>query len=195
MIADLSEILAEADVGETEVVGIKVGLPAKIKVDAVPDKEYQARVVEIGSSATQRAGTSTGMRYFKVKAAITNPDERLRPGMTAQVSIITESAPNAVAVPIQSVVERVPPKPGQKTTDTAADENTPKKKYVFVVKGNVARMTEVATGISDTTRVAITSGLKPGDQIATGPFRTLKSLKDGDKVEPTKEEAPKETTK
>jgi HlyD family secretion protein len=125
------------------------------------------------------------MRYFKVKAAISNADDRLRPGMTAQVSIITQAEPNAVAVPIQAVVERVPP--GVK------DENAPKKKYVFVVKGNVAKMTEVATGISDATRVAITKGLAPGDQIVTGPFRTLKSLKDGDKVEPTKEEPPKET--
>jgi len=184
IIADLSEILAEADVGETEVVGIKLGLPAKIQVDAVPDKAYVGRVVEIGSSATTRAG-ATGMRYFKVKAAISNADDRLRPGMTAQVSIITQAEPNAVAVPIQAVVERVPP--GVK------DENAPKKKYVFVVKGNVAKMTEVATGISDATRVAITKGLAPGDQIVTGPFRTLKSLKDGDKVEPTKEEPPKET--
>lgn len=191
VIADLSGILAEADVGETEVVGIKVGLPTKIKVDAIPDKEYVGQVVEIGSSATTRAGAA-GMRYFKVKAAISNADDRLRPGMTSQVSIITQTDANAVAVPIQSVVERVPPKPGQTKTDST-DENSPKKKYVFVVKDNVAKMREVTTGISDTTRVAITSGLKPGEQIVTGPFRTLKSLKDGDKVEPTKEEPPKET--
>jgi HlyD family secretion protein len=185
VIADLAEILAEADVGETEVVGIKLGLPAKIKVDAVPDKEYVGSVVEIGSSATQRAG-NTGMRYFKVKSAITNTDERLRPGMTAQVAIITSSEPNAVAVPIQCVVERAPP--GVK------DENAPKKKYIFVVtKDKVAKLTEVTTGISDTTSVAITKGLKAGDQIVTGPSRILKSLKDGAKVEATKEEAPKET--
>jgi HlyD family secretion protein len=194
VIADLGEILAEADVGETEVVGVKLGLPAKIKVDAVPDKEYQGSVVEIGSSATQRVGSGAGMRYFKVKSAISNADDRLRPGMTAQVSIITSSEPNAVAVPIQSVVERVPPRPGQKKTDTV-DENAPKKKYVFVVKDGVARMTEVTTGISDTTHVAITQGLKAGDQIVTGPFRILKSLKDGAKVEVTKEETPKETKK
>lgn len=191
VIADLGEILAEADVGETEVVGIKLGLPAKIKVDAVPNKEYEGRVVEIGSSATQRAG-NVGMRYFKVKSAISNGDDRLRPGMTAQVSIITSSEPNAIAVPIQSVVERVPPSPNAKKTDTA-DENAAKKKYVFVVKDGVAKMTEVATGISDTTHVAIVSGLKAGDQLVTGPFRILKSLKDGAKVEATKEEAPKET--
>ena len=192
VIADLSEILAEADVGETEVVGIKMGLPAKIKVDAVPNKDYVGRVVEIGSSATQRAGTGAGMRYFKVKSAIENPDDRLRPGMTAQVSITTSSEANAVAVPIQSVVERVPPVPGAKKTDTV-DENAPKKKYVFIVKDGAAKMTEVTTGISDTTRVAIASGLKPGQQIVTGPFRILKSLKDGAKVEATKEKDSKET--
>ncbi|HYU26070.1 MAG TPA: efflux transporter periplasmic adaptor subunit, partial [Thermoanaerobaculia bacterium] len=109
-------------------------------------------------------------------------------------SIITSGEPNAVAVPIQSVVERVPPRPGQKKTDTA-DDNAPKKKYVFVVKDGAARMTEVTTGISDTTHVAITKGLKAGDQIVTGPFRILKSLKDGAKVESTKEETPKETKK
>jgi len=193
VIADLSEILAEADVGETEVVGIKIGLPAKIKVDAVPDKEYQGRVVEIGSSATQRAATGAGMRYFKVKSVITNADERLRPGMTAQVSIITMSEPNAIAVPIQSVVERVPPTPGKKGKTETVDENAPKKKYVFVVKENVSKMTEVTTGISDATHVVIRDGLKQGDQIVTGPFRTLKSLKDGDKVQPSKEEPPKES--
>lgn len=191
VIADLAEILAEADVGETEVVGIKLGQPAKIKVDAVPDKDYVGRVVEIGSSATQRAGAGSGMRYFKVKSAIENADDRLRPGMTAQVSITTLSAPSAVAVPIQAVVERVPPVPGAKKTDTV-DENTPKKKYVFVVKDGVAKMTEVATGISDTTNVAITTGVKAGDKIVTGPFRILKSLKDGAHVEATKEPA-KET--
>jgi len=132
------------------------------------------------------------MRYFKVKSAISNSDDRLRTGMTAQVSIITSSDPNAVAVPIQSVVDRVPPAPGDKKTETV-DENAPKKKYVFVMKGGVAKMTEVTTGISDTTHVAITKGLKAGDQIVTGPFRILKSLKDGAKLEPTKEEAPKET--
>jgi HlyD family secretion protein len=191
VIADLAEILAEADVGETEVVGIKLGQPAKIKVDAVPDKEYVGRVVEIGSSATQRAGAGAGMRYFKVKSAIENADERLRPGMTAQVSITTLSEPDAVVVPIQAVVERVPPTPGAKKTDTV-DENAPKKKYVFVVKDGVAKMTEVTTGISDTTNVAIRSGVKAGDQIVTGPFRILKSLKDGAHVEATKEPA-KET--
>src|SRR5258707_11530335 len=51
VIADLSEILVEAEVGETEVVGIRPGQLAKVKVDAVSDKEYRGHVNEIGSSA------------------------------------------------------------------------------------------------------------------------------------------------
>jgi HlyD family secretion protein len=184
VIADLSQILVEAEVGETEVVSVKLQQPAKIKVDAVPDKEYRGHVVEIGSSAAVRQGAGAGIRYFKVKVAIDDADDRLRPGMTSQVSIVTSSAPNAVAVPIQSVVER----PSKED-----DEDSPKKKYVLLAAGGKVKRVEVTTGISDATHVAVLSGIKVGDKIITGPFRTLKRLKDGDAIEETKEE--KKTSK
>jgi len=184
IIADLSGILVEAEVGETEVVAIKAGQPARTKVDAVPEKEYLGRVTEIGSSAAIRQGAGSGIRYFKVKVGIDNPDERLRPGMTSQVSIVTSSSPDAVSVPIQSVVERVP---GAKKGEEA-EQDAPKKKYVFVVKDGKAKMVEVRTGISDATHVAIVSGLKHGDPVVIGPFRTLTKLHDGDSVTITKEE-------
>jgi HlyD family secretion protein len=184
VIADLSEILVEAEVGETEVVAIQINQPARIKVDAVPNKEYHGHVAEIGSSAAVRQGAGSGIRYFKVKVAIDDPDERLRPGMTSQVSIVTSSSPDAVSVPIQSVVERVPGvKKGQEP-----DQDAPKKKYVFAVQGGKAKMVEVQTGISDATHVAIVSGLKAGDPVVTGPFRTLTKLNDGDSVTVSKEE-------
>lgn len=192
VIADLSETLVEAEVGETEVVGVHVGLPAKIHIDAVPDKEYSGHVVEIGSSATARQGAGSGIRYFKVKVAVDNPDERLRPGMTSQVSIITSTAGNALSVPIQSVVERVPPSQSKKKGAAEEDdENVPKKKYVFIVKDGKVKMAEVTAGISDSTHVVILSGVKAGDQVVTGPFRLLKKLKDGDAVEVTKEQTAK----
>jgi HlyD family secretion protein len=191
VIADLSQILAEAEVGETEVVSIRENQQARIKVDAVVDLEYTGHVVEIGSSAAVRQGA--GIRYFKVKTAIDNADERLRPGMTAQVSIVTSRAQNVVTVPIQSVVERVP---GQKASAGSQDDDKPKKKYVFLVAGDKdskARQVEVTTGISDSTHVAILSGVKVGDDVITGPFRTLKKLNDGDAVQVTREE--KKTSK
>ena len=185
VIADLSQILVEAEVGETEVVGVRVGQGAKIKVDAIPDKEYHGRVVEIGSSAAVRQGAGAGIRYFKVKVGIDDADDRLRPGMTSQVSIVTSSAANSVAVPIQSIVERAT---GGASDD---DEDAPKKKYVFLVASGKAKQVEVTTGISDATHVAVLSGIKAGDAVISGPFRILKKLKNGDAVEVTKEEKSK----
>ncbi len=186
VIADLSQILIEAEVGETDVVGIRIGQPARIHVDAVPDKEYDGHVSEIGSSANIRQSAGSGVRYFTVKVTIDNPDDRLRPGMTSSVSIVTSTVANAVSVPIQSVVERVPG--AKKDEEDSGDENLPKKKYVFVVKNGKVKLTEVQTGISDATHVAITSGIRAGDSVVTGPFRTLKKLKDGDAIEVTKED-------
>jgi HlyD family secretion protein len=115
VVADLSAILVEAEVGETEVVGVKVGQPGRIKIDAVANHDYHGHVVEIGSSAAVRQqGAGSGIRYFKVKVLVDDADERLRPGMTAQVSIVTSTAPNAVTAPIQSVVERVPEVKGRR---------------------------------------------------------------------------------
>ncbi len=189
VIADLSEILVESDVNETDVVSLRLSMPAKIHVDAVPEKDYAGHVAEIGSSAAARQSAGAGIRYFKVKVAIDNPDERLRPGMTSQVSIITSTAANTPSVPIQSVVERVPPSLSKKKgADTEEDESLPKKKYVFVVKNGKAKIVGVTAGISDATHVAVISGVKAGDKVITGPFRVLKKLHDGDSVEITKEE-------
>src|SRR3954447_6000498 len=190
VIADLSEILVEADVGETEITGIRLNEPSKVHVDAIPDKEYSGHVAEIGSSAALKQGIGAGMRYFKVKVQFDNPDDRLRPGMTAQVSIVTTTSGSALSVPIQSVVERVPPALAKSKTGTDdEDENAPKSKYVFVVKDGKVKMTEVRTGVSDTTHVALVSGVAKNDQVVTGPFRTLKKLKDGDSVEVTKDQS------
>lgn len=183
ILADLSEVLVEADVGETEVVKVRVGQPAEIRVDAIPDAVFKGSVVEIGSSASQRAGVSTGIRYFKVKIAIIAPDERLRPGMTAQVDIITSALRQALSVPVQSVVERTAEElvKGRKSR-VSGPADAPKDKFVFVVRDGVADAVKVTTGISNATHVAVLSGLKGGESIVTGPFRTLRNLKKGDKV-------------
>lgn len=189
VIADLSQILVEAEVGETEVVAVRVGQKARVQVDAVPDKEYSGRVAEIGSSASLRQSGGTAIRYFKVKVAIEDADDRLRPGMTSQVSIVTNIVVDPLAVPIQSVVERVP---GSKEEDDEdEDPNAVRNKYVFVVKSGKAKMTEVQTGISDATHVVITRGLKAADPVVTGPFRTIKKLRDGKAVQVTREESKK----
>lgn len=185
VIADLSEILVEADVTEIEVVKLRVGQPAKVKVDAIDDTTYEGKVVEIGSSASLRAGSTSGVRYFKVKVQILNPDERLRPGMTTQVDVIVSSKTGVVAVPVQSVVELRPSEVAKKNRgakDEGAKAGEEKKKYVFAMKDGRAKAVEVTTGISDATHVEIVSGTKAGEEIVTGPFRTLRKLYDGETI-------------
>jgi len=115
--------------------------------------------------------------------AIDAADERLRPGMTSQVEIITESAPEALSVPLQSVVERTEKELEKGAARGGSGNDEEKKKYVFVVADGAAKAVPVETGISDATHVVITGGLTGTESVVTGPFRTLRNLKNGDKVE------------
>jgi HlyD family secretion protein len=128
--------------------------------------------VEIGSSAAARAGAGAGLRFFRVKIIIEDPDERLRPGMTAQVEIVVSARENVLSVPVQSVLER------ELEDQTVEGEQ---KVVPLVIDGRV-KMTPVETGISDATHVEIVSGAEEGQSVITGPFRTLRRLKDGERV-------------
>lgn len=170
VIADMAEINAEVDVDETEIVNVKLGQEAIVRVDALPGREYKGKVVEVGSSGYNRAN-QPDVTFFKVKVLLDHPDDNLRARMSVRAEIRTASRPGALTVPIQAVVEREGEK-GQKA-----------RKVVYVIEGGKAHERAVQTGISDETRVELTSGLKPGEQVVTGPYRTLRDLKDGDAVQ------------
>jgi HlyD family secretion protein len=189
-IADMSEILATVDVDETEIVNIKLGQSAVLKVDAVPGKEYHGKVVEVGSSGFSRPA-QPDVTFFKVKILLDDPDPDLRASMSVRAEIHTSAHPEALVVPIQAVVEREPESAGK--AGAAKDELI---KVVFVVEGGKAHQRAVTTGISDETHVELTSGAKPGETVVTGPYRVLKDLKDGDAVvvSKTSEEEDRKTT-
>jgi HlyD family secretion protein len=191
-IADLSEILAKVDVDETEIVDVKVGQDAVVKVDAVPARPYHGKIIEVGSSGFSKPA-QPDVTFFEVKILLSDADERLRPGMSVRSEIRASFHPKALVVPIQAVVERAPLEE-RKDTDKSTDRNTDRNKntdrnteaeeikVVFTVAGGKAHQVPVTTAISDDTRVEITSGLKVGEVVITGPYRTLRDLKDGDAV-------------
>ncbi len=182
-IADMSEILATVDVDETEIVNVKVGETAVLKVDAIPSKEYHGKVVEVGSSGFNRAN-QPDVTFFKVKILLDDPDPNLRASMSVRAEIHTAAHGDALVAPIQAVVEREPA--AGKAAAGKAKRSDGKKaetvKVVFVVEQGKVHQRQVTTGISDETHVELTSGVKPGDQVVTGPYRTVKDLKDGDAV-------------
>lgn len=197
-IADLSEVLAEVDVDETEIVHVKVGQKGTLKVDALPDRVYHGKVTEVGSSGYNRT-QQPDVTFFKVKLLLDDSDERLRQSMSVRAEIQTQRDADALVVPIQSVVDRPPlaaakqaPAAPSKASE-ASGASTPadggksaakdEVKVVFVSAAGKVHQRQVTTGISDETHVEIVSGLAPGEKVVTAPYRTLRELKDGAAVE------------
>ncbi|HVR07893.1 MAG TPA: efflux RND transporter periplasmic adaptor subunit, partial [Thermoanaerobaculia bacterium] len=173
-IADMSEVLAEVDVDETEIVQVRLGQRAGLKVDALPNRVYHGRVTEVGSSGYGRPA-QPDVTFFKVKLLLDDSDRQLRSGMSVRAEIATQTDKGALVVPIQAVVERAP-------LAAAPGRDAEEVKVVFVAAGGKARQREVRTGISDETHVEVAAGLRSGDQVVTGPYRSLRDLKDGDPV-------------
>ncbi|HVP90705.1 MAG TPA: efflux RND transporter periplasmic adaptor subunit [Terriglobales bacterium] len=187
-LADLSIMEVEVQVDETDVVGVRLGQEANVRVDAYPETVFKGKVTEIGSSALQKVtgGTSTQeAKDFKVVVTLENPAQRLKPGLSASADIITATRKNVLAVPISSLVLRdKPAAPGDKSGVRKEEEG------VYVVENSRVKFQTVEKGISGGMNLEITSGLKENQEIVTGPYASLRELKDGILI---KTEAKKET--
>lgn len=192
-VADLSKMEATVNVDENDVVLITVGDTATVHVDAYSDKTFKGVVTQIGNSAvTKGLGTQDEVVNFEVKILILNPGSNIRPGMSCDADIETEKKQNVLTVPIQSVTARVgkemmdaPQGSDQAEAEPKAkkEKSNKPKEVVFTIKDNKAKMIEVKTGISDDTYIEITSGLKGGEEIVSGPYRAIsKELEDGSKT-------------
>ena len=191
-VSDLRQIEATVDVDENDVVLISKGDSAKIHVDAFRDRTFKGVVTQIGNSAiTKGTGTQDQVVNFEVKILLTNPDNNIRPGMSCDANIETETKQNVFAVPIQSVTARVD-KSKVMSVDQSSEgpqqnnktvKSTKPKEVVFAVDNGKAKMIEVKTGISDDSYIEVESGLKGTEEIVSGPYRAIsKDLEDGSKV-------------
>lgn len=187
-VADVSEMVAEVEVDETEVVYLERGQVAMIEVDALPNDLFKGEVVEIGSSGFQTAA-QPDVTLFRVKVAITDPDPRLRPEMSTRVEIAVTRHGDAIVVPIQAVVKREPlaeTANGTPGTTGARDEASPatddEVNVVYVALDDHVQQRRVETDISDETHVEVVSGLRDDERVVTGPYRALKKLAHGDAI-------------
>jgi HlyD family secretion protein len=188
-IADLSELLAELDVDENEIVRVAPGQAVTVTVDALPERTYRGRVLEVGSSGATRPGQGD-VTFFEVDVLLEDADERLRPGMSVRADIEVASREAALVVPIQAVVEREREEDAEPEEDDEDDEGAGEEvQVVYVVVDGTAHRRPVETGLSTVTLVEVTAGLGEGEQVVTGPFRTLRDLEDGDAVRVVEEGA------
>src|SRR5256714_6120301 len=203
-IADMTTINVEVNVDETEIAQVEVGQPAKVKVDALGEREIEGTVMQKNPLAVSRSdtqGSGLGNRVnvqeakeFKVVVELKNlPDEArnsLKPGMTATATVTTKTKQNVLAVPLQAIVEKSPsptPTPagqpqGQQPAATPVGEKPKEIKGVYVLDGRKAKFVPVETGITGESDIEVVSGLQPNVEVITGPSRVLRTLKDGDTV-------------
>jgi HlyD family secretion protein len=215
-LSDMSTVTAEVKVDETDIVNVKNGQDADVTIDAVPGKVFKGRVTEIGSQAvlrssglatTQSTTSNQEAKDFKVVVTIENPPDNLRPGLSTTVKIKTAERKNVLTIPIQALAVRSRKDLEEAAKNAKKDKNVtlaapppaavgdPKKdeiQGVFVVNGKKAYFRPVETGISGVTDIEITSGLQSGDEIVTGSYKALRTLKPGASVK-VDNSAPKKT--
>lgn len=125
-IADLNEMEARVDVGENDVVLMKIGQTARLEVDAFKDRKFTGIITEIANSAKNAAasGSSQDATKFEVKIRIQDK-EAFRPGMSVTAEVETRSRTNVLTVPIASVTTRLPKETGKKPGGKSGATNTP----------------------------------------------------------------------
>jgi HlyD family secretion protein len=199
-IADMTQINVEVNVDETEINNVKVGQEAKVKVDALGDKEINAVVIQknpLAVSKSDQVGTLSNRvnvqeaKEFKVTLQLKDLPEdihaSLRPGMSSTTTITTDTKTNVLAVPLEAIVEKAPAAASPTATVAGSvpaaspgGEKAKPQKGVYVVEpNNKVKFIEVTTGITGEADIEITSGVKQDMEIVRGPSRVLKTLKDG----------------
>src|SRR6266700_767360 len=203
-IADMSVITAEVKVDETDIVNVTMGQPAEVSIDAIPKKTFKAVVTEIGNNAIVRStGVSTSQQTsasqeakdFKVVVTLRDPPEDLRPGLSATAKITTATRSQALTIPIQALTIRrqadLESKTENGTVQAAGPQNAASKQKdkdkeeiqgVFVIRNGKAEYVPIVAGITGTTDIEILKGLREGDEIVTGSYKVLRTMRPGASV-------------
>jgi HlyD family secretion protein len=182
-IADLTSMQAEIEVDETDVVHVRDGQPADVIVDAFPDTVFHGTVTEVGTSPIVVEGEpQEDARDFEVVVTLREALPSPRAGLSATADIETARRPDAVALPIQSLVVREVPRPRLQEAPPDTLERGEETEGAFVVEEGIARFVPVEVGITGDRFFEVTAGLRPGAHVVSGSYEALRDLEDGDRV-------------
>ena len=148
-IADLSKVIVEGDVFESDVSKVKLGQDARIRLDAYPDRVFSGAVSFVASQLDPQK------RTLHLWVSVDNKEELLKPELFARVALVVKSGREVLTIPVEAII----------------DDGV--EKFVFVKNGNQFVRQDVATGVSDDRYVEITDGLYPGDQVVTDGNRQI----------------------
>jgi HlyD family secretion protein len=202
-VANLNDMEARVDIGESDVVLIALQQKARLEVEAFRDRKFNGVVTEIANASKTPGAANQGQMSssaqeatkFEVKIRI-QEKEVFRPGMTVTAEIETRSVTNVLAVPIQSVTTRVTDEDRKRQEDSRKqaaltkdpearqkkeDEAMKVPEIVFVAQGDRVKKQKVKTGISDDTHIEIVEGLKGGEEVVIGGYKAISRELDDDK--------------
>jgi HlyD family secretion protein len=191
VVADLTEMEAQVNVDENDIVGVEIGQTASIKVDALFGETLTGTVYEISNTAnTDETGGQSQKTEFEVKISIDSEISNLRPGMTASADVSTQSKADVVGVPIQSVAVRTIDQltvEGEEVADaekrfTADDDGFVEIIFCVEADGSVLAR-QVKTGIQSDQMIEIVSGIDADEEVVTGSYRAISTdLQNGAQV-------------
>jgi HlyD family secretion protein len=196
-IADMSLITAEVKVDETDIVSVKMDQVADVTIDAIPNKTFKGHVIEIGNTAivrstglaaSQTTTSSQEAKDFKVVVALDNPPDDVRPGLSCTAKITTATRQHTLTIPIQALTIRqkgdleAKPKNGAEPQPVKLDPAAEKARKeeiqgVFVIASGKAEFRKVETGITGATDIEVLNGLKDGDEIVTGSYQVIRTIR------------------
>ncbi len=196
-IADMSLITAEVKVDETDIVNVHLSQIANISIDAIPNRTFKGHVIEIGNTAilrstglaaSQSANSSQEAKDFKVVVALDAPPDEIRPGLSCSAKIVTATRPNTLSIPIQALTVRKKidletPKDGVMASTEPMDRSANEElQGVFVIKDGRAEFRKVDTGITGVTDIEVLKGLEDRDQIITGSYKVIRTIRNDARV-------------
>ncbi|HVN74779.1 MAG TPA: efflux RND transporter periplasmic adaptor subunit [Thermoanaerobaculaceae bacterium] len=189
-ISDMATVQAVLMVDETDTPAIALGQKAVLTMDSYPDRRFEGVVTEVGSSPIAKDDvelvgltTTSDAINFKVRVKLLDPPPSIRPGFSVTADIITGTRSKVPAIPLAAVVVRDSPKGDKDVTGRLKTEQG-----VYTVVGGRVHFVPVKTGLSGELQIEVTDGIGVGTEVVTGPFKTLRTIKDGDRVKPMTEE-------
>ena len=178
-VADLGEMRLNARVSETDIARIAVGVTAEVFINAYKDQPFAGKVEEVALARTlEKDGTST----FKVLVSLDLKGKVIPSGLTGNVDL-NVARTDGIVVPSQAIVDRkVEELPKAVAADSLVQKTKLTTPIVLVVKDGIVSLRPVVSGASNMSDTIVVQGLKEGETVVTGPYRSLESLKEGDRV-------------
>ncbi len=159
-IPDMSEMRIEFKLEEVERGKVKMGLPIRLRVDAIPEKQFNAEIDWISPIAQLVFRTTPPEKQFPARGTLQKLDPRMRPGMSASAEILLEREPNVLLIPAKASFQ----------------QNG--KPAVYIQKGNQFLIRQIEVGKRNDEDLVVTGGLKEGELVTLeNPMEAAKRAK------------------